>query len=365
MTAFFILCLGGAAGYALSSFPARRENGASEWSAARTLACPPLAVALVGTLRPFLDFSYMYGLLRAVSNDLWSRYALNWPAFAAMFTAGALSYRSVVPTRLRTVTWGVSLFAFVSYTAAVWRIWTDAAFPGWGGSGGAGRLIEFLPLCAAAALLTLKRFDRTVALRVHYIESSRAALFALMLIGLPAFVGSFGVSRNMPRFYIPLLNTLELRQFLYLAVSAMLLDTIAHDRARKIGFYYVLPFAAFMWLNNVAARSAMIFFGERVSLGYMSEAPYFQGIVAILWGITSLACIFGGKRYGRKPLWFAGAGLFALDILKLLIVDLRNSATVIRIFAFLILGGLFLIVGWAAPLPPSDNGQGGSEKNEA
>jgi uncharacterized membrane protein len=366
VTAFSVLCLGGVVGYALSSFPGRRVNGAPDWSAARILACPPLAVAFTEIVLSRLGYTYIYGLRSAISYDLWSRYALNWPAFTAMFIAGALSYRSVVPTRLRSVTWGGSLFSFVSYTAFVWKVWADAAFPlAWGGPDGAGSLVAFLPLCAAAALLTLKRFDRTVALRVHYIGCNRIVLLALMLIRLPAFISSFSVSRNIPHFYIPLLNTLELRQFLYLAVSAMLLDTIANERARRIGFYYALPLGVFIWLNNVAARTAMIFFRERVSLGYMSEAPYFQGIIAILWGMTSLVCIFGGKRYGRKPLWFAGAGLFALDILKLLIIDLRNSATIIRIFAFLILGGLFLIVGWAAPLPPSDTGREGREENEA
>ncbi|MDR1508157.1 MAG: DUF2339 domain-containing protein [Synergistaceae bacterium] len=365
VTAFSILCLGGAAGYALSSSTERGTDGASGWNAARLLAFPPLVVAFAGTATLHLGFLYNW-LQGAILHDLWSRYALNWPAFAVMFLLGFLSYRSVIPTRLRIITWGVSLFAFVSYTNAVWRVWANAAFPlAWRGAGGIGDLAAFLPLCAAAALLTLKRFDRMAAVRLHYIRSSCVVLSALMLIRLPEFIISFGVSPNIPHFYIPLLNTLELRQFMYLSVAAMLFNEIANKRARRIGFRYLLSFAAFIWLNNVAARSALRYFGERVSWGYMSDAPYFQGIIAILWGMTSIACIFAGKRYGRKPLWFAGAGLFALDVVKLLIIDLRNSATIIRIFAFLILGALFLIVGWAAPLPPSDTGRDGRKEDEA
>ena len=41
-------------------------------------------------------------------------------------------------------------------------------------------------------------------------------------------------------------------------------------------------------------------------------------------------------------------------MVKLLIVDLSRSATLTRIFAFLVLGGLFLLIGWAAPLPPRE-----------
>jgi uncharacterized membrane protein len=39
-------------------------------------------------------------------------------------------------------------------------------------------------------------------------------------------------------------------------------------------------------------------------------------------------------------------------MLKLLLVDLRVAATLVRITAFLVLGGLFLLIGWVAPLPP-------------
>ena len=71
-----------------------------------------------------------------------------------------------------------------------------------------------------------------------------------------------------------------------------------------------------------------------------------------------MACIFGGKRYRVRPLWFIGAGLLAVDILKLLAIDLRNSATIIRICAFLLLGGFFLLIGWVAPLPPPNTRPG-------
>jgi uncharacterized membrane protein len=292
------------------------------------------------------------GLGNMFLNDPWRSYVINWPAFIVMFTLGALSYRSAYPTRLRAVTWGILLFTFVSYTAVAWQFWVDAAFPQTFGD--VSNLAAFLPLFAATALLTLKRFDRVVVMG-GYLKSSRVALCLMTLFRFPAFVDSFSVTLvTYFSFYIPLLNALELRQFLYLAAAAMLLGTVSNERVRTIGLHYVLPFVAFLLLNNVAARSALYYFGERVSFGYMSGAPYFQGIIAILWGIASLGCVFGGKKYGGRPLWFMGAGLLALDILKLMTIDLRNSATVIRIFAFLLLGGFFLIIGWAAPLPPKN-----------
>ena len=67
-----------------------------------------------------------------------------------------------------------------------------------------------------------------------------------------------------------------------------------------------------------------------------------------------LAGILQGKRLRSRLLWRAGAGLLAADMVKLLLVDLNRSATLTRIFAFLVLGGLFLLIGWAAPLPPRE-----------
>jgi uncharacterized membrane protein len=361
VTAFSVLCLGGAVGYALSSYPSWKANGV-RWNAARIMAFPPLAVAFAGmslwsissALLPFYMYGGDYSLRNTIMLDLLGSYAINWPAFAAMFALGVLSYRSSIRTRLRSVTWGVSLFTFTLYTGVVWRFWANTALPeAWSGLGGAGYLAVFLPLSAATALLTLKRFDRAIAIGA-YIRSSLAALCAMMALYLPSFIEFLSSAHRIPPFYVPLLNTMELRQFLYLATAAMLLNALPNERVRRIGLHYVLTFAAFMFLNNVAARSAVRYFDEYVSWWSMSGAPYFQGIIAILWGLASLAYMFCGMRYSSRPLWFIGAGLLALDILKLLAIDLRNSATIIRIFAFLLLGGFFLLIGWTAPLPPRD-----------
>jgi uncharacterized membrane protein len=76
-----------------------------------------------------------------------------------------------------------------------------------------------------------------------------------------------------------------------------------------------------------------------------------------MWGIAALSLIYCGKRLADRYPWFLGAGLLAADIAKLLLFDLRNSATIIRIVAFRALGGFFLFVGWTAPLPPLKKGK--------
>jgi uncharacterized membrane protein len=75
-----------------------------------------------------------------------------------------------------------------------------------------------------------------------------------------------------------------------------------------------------------------------------------------LWGVLGVSAILLGQKTRRRALWTAGARLLAIDMVKLLLVDLNKAATLTRIMAFLVLGGLFFLIGWAAPLPPQKTG---------
>ena len=93
------------------------------------------------------------------------------------------------------------------------------------------------------------------------------------------------------------------------------------------------------------------------------RTPHCQGVIAILWGVLGLAGILRGQKLRDRLLWRMGAGLLAVDLFKLLLIDLNRAATLTRILAFLVLGGLFLLIGWAAPLPPKEE-KGTADSNE-
>ncbi len=54
-----------------------------------------------------------------------------------------------------------------------------------------------------------------------------------------------------------------------------------------------------------------------------------------------------------RPVWIVGASLLGLVILKLFALDLANLETVARIVSFITVGVLMLIIGYFAPIPPS------------
>ena len=56
---------------------------------------------------------------------------------------------------------------------------------------------------------------------------------------------------------------------------------------------------------------------------------------------------------GVRPLWMLGAGLLAVVVGKLFLVDLGALSGLPRVVAFLGVGILLLVIGYLSPLPPA------------
>ena len=52
--------------------------------------------------------------------------------------------------------------------------------------------------------------------------------------------------------------------------------------------------------------------------------------------------------------WLGGAGLLALLVAKLFLVDLRDVDGLYRIVSFLVTGLLILAIGYFSPVPPKE-----------
>jgi uncharacterized membrane protein len=65
-----------------------------------------------------------------------------------------------------------------------------------------------------------------------------------------------------------------------------------------------------------------------------------------------LSARFGEPEREQRQVWFAGAGLLALVVIKLFMIDLAGTGAIGRIVSFLVAGLLMLIIGYFAPLPP-------------
>jgi len=281
---------------------------------------------------------------------------LVWPlAFAGLLF---LLHRHEAPAS-RYLEWqhavGLWLFAALGAWEASWAI------DSWVAGRAAWPLIAWALF--PAALLTL------LALRGERLRWPVAAHLASYLVGgatpLAIFLAFWFLLANLvsdgnpwPLPYLPLLNPLDLAQAgAMLAVATWFLEV----RRRGLQPLAAAPLslawgtaaaAAFVWANAALLRTLHHWAGVPMHLTLMLRSDLVQAALSLFWTLLALGAMVAGTRRASRPLWLLGAGLMAVVVGKLFLVDLSNIGTVERIVSFLGVGVLMLVIGYLAPVPP-------------
>jgi uncharacterized membrane protein len=220
-----------------------------------------------------------------------------------------------------------------------------------------------LMLVAVSALIALPRLVERVAwpLKTH-----RTAYIAFAGSGIAAYVVFWSIGTNLtltgdpyPFPYVPLLNGLDLAEFLALLVlwqfSRYLRSVLfSSDEALSVRAPAVLVLAlAFLWLNAALLRTLHYWAGVPSDFDAMTESTLVQTALSIFWTALALATMLIATRRGARGVWITGAVLLAVTIVKLFAVDLSRVGTVERIVSFIAVGLLTLVIGYFSPLPPA------------
>jgi uncharacterized membrane protein len=162
--------------------------------------------------------------------------------------------------------------------------------------------------------------------------------------------------------YLPLFNPLELTQALVLTVAAL---WCWHNRTRLAEWlqqpalpWVALGLAVFVLLNEMVAHAVHYWAEVPYRLASLHRSVLFQTSISVVWTLCALLITVLATRSARRRLWFVGAGLLALVVVKLFFVDLARSGTVERIVSFIAVGGLMLVIGYFSPLPPKMSEEG-------
>jgi uncharacterized membrane protein len=191
----------------------------------------------------------------------------------------------------------------------------------------------------------------------------RGWLPSLLVAGLMVWTVA-GLSMNgdpRPLPYLPMLNPLDLVQvFVFLVTLNWVLTMRRQPVLPAAGVsptvLWGLPVVGvFLWLTAVVARTVHHLAGVRYQAEAMFRSDLFHTAIAVLWGLLAFGAMVAANRLKNRSVWFAGAGLLAVVVVKLFMVDLSGSGTVSRIVSFLAVGGLMLVVGFYTPLPPADS----------
>ncbi len=119
---------------------------------------------------------------------------------------------------------------------------------------------------------------------------------------------------------------------------------------------WALIVSGFVWMNATIGRSVHHWTDVRYGESLLNSSA-FQSAISICWTLLALtAMTYSARRESRTP-WFASAGLLAVVIVKLFVIDLSNLTTIHRVISFIVVGVLLLVIGYLAPVPPKKDEQ--------
>jgi uncharacterized membrane protein len=198
-------------------------------------------------------------------------------------------------------------------------------------------------------------------LRRH--SSDARSLWALgfaFLIGAWSLWMCFASTADFaPLPYLPLLNPLDVAAGASLFVVARWLQMVWHadpalfSREQRQLMISALAAVVFFWLNAVLLRTMHHWHGVPYQLDALLADTSVHTALSIFWTMLALGAMLWANRSLQRIVWFCGATLMAVVVIKLFMVDLARIGTVPRIVSFLVVGGLMLVIGYFSPLPPN------------
>ena len=216
-------------------------------------------------------------------------------------------------------------------------------------------LASLVPI-AALFLLALRRqapvrwpsADAAEAGR-HWLLVSLAAV-----MGVAWVLGMTDPGDPAPLPYVPVLNPLELAQVGYLLLLLAWFRQAEEDGGAMLSGELrarALAIAGVALLTAITLRGAHFLGGVPWS-DAMWSSPLAQAALSITWTLAGIAAMLLGKRRGSRAVWFGGAALMGVVLVKLLLIDRQFLHDLPAIIGVLVVGILLVAVGYFAPVPP-------------
>ena len=160
--------------------------------------------------------------------------------------------------------------------------------------------------------------------------------------------------------YLPLLNPLDVTSALTLLALAGYVAALTPAQRKALWPWGLREFVAlaaalvFVWLNAALVRALHHGFDTPLTLHGLRHSVMVQASLSVFWTLLGLSAMMLATRRHWRPVWIAGAGMMAVVVLKLFLIDLAGTGTIARIASFLSVGLLMLVAGYLSPLPPGD-----------
>jgi uncharacterized membrane protein len=190
--------------------------------------------------------------------------------------------------------------------------------------------------------------------RAAYLEVAAMPVAAYLLAWAWVTNGtSPGDAAPLP--YVPLLNPLELAQWLVLFALVLwwrALPPASFARVQPMVAKGVLGLTGLALLTGMVLRSCHHYAGVEWRFDALHASWLTQAALSITWAVCGVVAMVLGHARGVRTLWVGGAALLGVVVLKLFFVELADRGGLFRIVSFIAVGALLLLVGYFAPVPP-------------
>lgn len=156
-------------------------------------------------------------------------------------------------------------------------------------------------------------------------------------------------------YFVPLFNLTDCLSIVVFAGLLFIIYQHAFDQDKSLEWTFKITtiLVGLLVFSSVVVRGLHHYWATPL----WSAAIWTNGVVqlnlTLLWVILAFILTTFSSRKMIRQLWFVGAALLGIVVLKLILLDLSQSATLTRVISFIGAGGVMLIIAYLAPLPPS------------
>lgn len=184
-------------------------------------------------------------------------------------------------------------------------------------------------------------------------------IILLLMLGGMALNCSNGELLN--NHYIPVLSIVDMSLLsVFIAITLWLKEATLYqcnEERKQQWQYYSLIFMigfATVWFHGILFRTVAHYGELDWAFNALWHSRILQALLTLLWSLIALFMMLISTRKSWRELWFMGAGLWGVVILKLFVIDGANSGSLTRAFTFIGVAILMLVIGYFSPLPPKE-----------
>jgi len=188
-------------------------------------------------------------------------------------------------------------------------------------------------------------------------EPLRRALLSSLaaLLGLVWLLSLQSEGDPQPLPYFVVFNPLELAQLGYLLLVLAWFRRGERDGGGSMMSAEfrsrALAVAGVLLLTAITLRGVH-FVGGVAWSDELWTSPLAQAALSIAWTLAGIAAMLLGKQRASRAVWFGGAALMGVVLIKLLLIDRQFLHDLPAIIGVLVVGMLLVAVGYFAPVPP-------------